>query len=225
MQKVLTFILVFLTINTFAQTLELTPSYGYRVGGKIDVYYGPDLGYLRINDSQSYGIDLSYPVRPELMVNFSWYGQSTTADFYDYGYAPDINQLGDANVNYYMLSGLYQKPGGGATPFGGFGIGAATAKLTTLNSDVLVRFAASLQAGIKFDISHLLGIRVRAAMLMPLQFGSGGLFCGVGTGGSGCSVSVGASSSIIQGDFSAGLVLKLGGKTNQPTSPSTSPNW
>jgi|GEM_PF-6959611 len=46
-------------------------------------------------------------------------------------------------------------------------------------------------------------------MLLPLQFGSGGLYCGIATGGSGCSVGVGASSTIIQGDFSAGIVLKL----------------
>lgn len=188
------------------------------------MYYGPDLGYLKINDSESWGVDLSYPVRADFDVNFSWYGQFTTVDFYNYGYNPDLQSLGDASVNYYMLSGIYKRHRDGITPFGGFGIGVATARLTTLDSDAAVRFAASLQAGIKFDLSDMLGLRIRAAMLTPLQFGSGGLFCGIGTGGSGCSVSVGASSSILQGDFSAGLVLKLGGNT-QKTTPSTPPNW
>lgn len=224
MNRLFTLALVFFSLSTFAQSIEITPNYGYRVGGKIDVYYGSDLGYLRINDSQSYGVDLSYPLRPDFAINLSWFGQSTTLDFYDYGFGAEINQLGDISVNYYLLNGLYEKPGTGITPFGGFGIGLSTARLTTLDSDVLVRFAASLQAGVKFDLSSRLGFRIRAAMLTPLQFGSGGLFCGIGTGGSGCNVSVGASSTIIQGDFSAGIVLKLGGDS-QPTSPTTSPTW
>ncbi len=59
-------------------------------------------------------------------------------------------------------------------------------------------------------------------MLLPLQFGSGGVYCGIATGGSGCSVGVCASSTIIQRDFSAGIVLKLGRlklAANMPTRP------
>ena len=108
----------------------------------------------------------------------------------------------------------------------GIGLGAETAVLTDPKSDVLVRFAASLQGGAKFDLSEKIGLRIKAAMLMPLQFGSGGLFCGIGTGGSGCSVNVGASSSIIQGDFSAGVVVKLGNSdSQQEKSPSSNPVW
>lgn len=225
MKRVLFLALILLSIDTIAQSIELTPFYGYRVGGKVDVYSGPDLGYVRINDSQSFGLDLNYEVRPGVAVNLAWYGQSTIIDFYGYKNA-EIQKVGDAFTNYFLLSGIYEKSHGGITPFFGIGMGAATFVLTDPKSDVVVRFAAALQGGAKFDLSEKVGLRIRAAMLMPLQFGGGGLFCGVGTGGSGCSVNVGASSSIIQGDFSAGIVVKLGDSSSQHSkSPTSSPQW
>lgn len=225
MKQIIFLTLILFCIDAAGQSIEITPSYGYRVGGELDVYSGPYLGYIRFKDSESFGIDLNYEVRPGLAVNLAWYGQSTTVDFYGYQNA-EIEKLGDSFVNYFMLSGIVEKDHAGITPFVGAGLGAATAMLTDPKSDVLVRFAASLQGGAKFDLSDKIGLKIRAAMLMPLQFGSGGLFCGVGTGGSGCSVSVGASSSIIQGDFSAGLVLKLGESGSQHAkSPTSSPTW
>lgn len=225
MKKLLFLALILFSVDLAAQSIELTPSYGYRVGGRVDVYSGPYLGYIRIGDSQSFGLDLNYEVKPGIAVNLAWYGQSTNIDFYGYQNA-EIQKVGDSFINYFMLSGLYEKNHGGITPFGGVGLGAATIVLTDPASDVVVRFAASLQGGAKFDLSDRVGLKIRAAMLMPLQFGGGGLFCGVGTGGSGCSVNVGASSSIIQGDFSAGLVVKLGPSDSQHAkSPTSSPTW
>src|SRR5690554_1866114 len=225
MKRILLFALILFSLDTLAQSLELTPYYGYRVGGRIDVYSGPDLGYVRFRDSESFGLDLNYELRTGMSVNLAWYGQSTFVDFYGYNNA-EIQKVGDSFVNYFMLSGIYEKQHGGITPFAGLGLGAATTILTDPKSDVVVRFAASLQGGAKFDLSERIGLRIKAAMLMPLQFGSGGLFCGIGTGGSGCSVNVGASSSILQGDFSAGLIVKLGDSNSQHgKTPSSSPTW
>ena len=88
------------------------------------------------------------------------------------------------------------------------------------------RFAVGLNGGVKIDLGTRLALQLRGAMLLPMQFGGGGLFCGIGTGGSGCSVSVGASTTVIQGDISGGIVLRLGDvDTPHQPSPSSSPNW
>lgn len=225
MKKFIVFALLLSCLDTVAQTMELTPFYGYRIGGRLDVYNGPDLGYIKMVDSESFGLDLNYKLESGVAINLAWYGQSTTVDFYGYNNS-EIEKVGDAFANYFLVSGIYEKKQSGITPFAGFGIGMATFVLTDPKSDVVYRFAASLQGGVKFDLSEKVGLRIRAVMLTPLQFGGGGLFCGVGTGGSGCSVNVGASSSIIQGDFSAGLVVKLGDSdSNYSKTPGSSPNW
>ncbi len=226
MKYLATFTLILLTIQLSAQKVQISPFIGYRVGGGIDVFYNNDFGSLEIVESESFGLDLTVVLPSDFKVSLAWYAQSTVTDFYGYGVG-DYSRLGDTWVNYFIASGIYEKPVGRAKPFGGIGLGLATAQLTELDSDVLVRLAASMQAGVQLELSELLGVKFRAALLAPLQFGGGGLFCGIGTGGSGCSVSVGASSSILQGDFSAGLVLNIGGgsETSQKRSPASSPGW
>jgi hypothetical protein len=43
-----------------------------------------------------------------------------------------------------------------------------------------------------------------------MQFGGIGFGCGIGTGGGGCGAGASTYTSIIQGDFTGGIVLKLG---------------
>ena len=207
------FLLLF-SLNSLAQYsaddsngLEVSAFYGYRFGGKIDVFYGPDLGYIKINDNAAYGVDLSYRVRDRFMLNLQWSRQDTDMDFYGYqeiGAEP----LGDVAVEYFMVSGLSEAgdPSSQVVPFGGAGIGLVVATPQERNLDTAYRFAFTLQGGVKIWLNDKVGLRLRGAMLAPMQWGSGGLFC---SSGSGCDVGVGASTTILQGEFSGGVVVKL----------------
>jgi hypothetical protein len=112
------------------------------------------------------------------------------------------------------------------TPFGNIGLGAVIFDPSRPEFASESRFAVGLNGGVKIGLSHRIALQLRGGILMPMQFGGGGLFCSIGTGGSGCGVNVGASTTIIQGDISGGIVLRLGDvdSDHKPT-PSTSPNW
>lgn len=99
MKRILFLALVLFSVDTIAQSIELTPFYGYRVGGRIDVYSGSDLGYVRFVDSESFGLDLKYEARPGFSVNLAWYDQSTNVNFYGFKNA-EIQNLGKSFVNY-----------------------------------------------------------------------------------------------------------------------------
>jgi len=207
------FLLLF-SLNSLAQYsaddsngLEVSAFYGYRFGGKVDVFYGPDLGYIKINDNAAYGVDLSYRVRNRFMLNLQWSRQDTDMDFYGYqeiGAEP----LGDVAVEYFMISALSEagNPLSQVVPFGGAGIGLVVATPQERNLDTAYRFAFTLQGGVKIWLNDKVGLRLRGAMLAPMQWGSGGLFCSTG---SGCNIGVGASTTILQGEFSGGVVVKL----------------
>ncbi len=221
MKKFLLFGLVLLSLDLAAQ-LQISGSYGYRVGGEVDVYYGGDLGYIKIADSESFSVDLDYQLRDGFSVSLQWFAQDTRMDFHGFN-SFDLEHLGGAWNNYFLVNGVYEKEINQIVPFGGIGLGIATASFDDPRYDTSVHFAAALQGGLKIFFTERLGIKLKAAMLMPLQYGSGGLYCGTG---SGCSVGAGASTTIIQGDFSGGVVVKLGETNSKPhTSYSSSPTW
>jgi hypothetical protein len=66
-------------------------------------------------------------------------------------------------------------------------------------------FSMTLGGGIKVYFSDRVGVRFQGRLLFPLVYSSAGLFCGTG----GCSVGMGAGSSILQVDFTAGLIFIL----------------
>ena len=55
-----------------------------------------------------------------------------------------------------------------------------------------------------------IGIRAQGRFLIPITFSGAGMYCGIGTGGSGCSIGTSGWGTILQGDISGGLVIRLG---------------
>jgi hypothetical protein len=220
MKKILLLLCLVAGIDSVAQ-IELTGFYGYRTGGRLDAYYNNNYGAIRVNDSPSFGAGIDYQLRPGFAVGLEWYGQKSDMDFYG---ITEITDIADIWLNYFLISGIYEKEIERITPFGGLGIGFSTASSSDISVDTQVYFAADLQAGVKVALNERISLKLRAAMLMPLQFGSAGIFCG---SGSGCGVGVGASTTIIQGDFSGGIVLKLGdtNSSHHSPSPSSRPTW
>lgn len=214
MNRLLTILLAIFSLSTFAQNsteepvgLEISGFYGYRFGGKIDVFYNSDLGYVKINDNAAYGVDLSYQIRRGFSLNLLWTRQSTDIDFYGY---TDVRaqSLGDFHIDYFVLSGVsdFGTTNSKVIPFGGAGVGLFVATPDRNEFETTYRFAFTLQGGIKIWLNNRLGLKLRGAILGPMQWGSGGLFCG---SGSGCQVGVGASTTILQGEFSGGVVVKI----------------
>lgn len=225
MKKLLLVALTVLSAGVYAQEIQLTGSYGYRFGGTIDVYYNGRYGEIKLEDSESFSFDLTYKLREDFGISVQYWGQNTQLDYYGYA-APELEGLGDILLSYVLAGPVWEKRINHVTPFGNFGAGAAIFDPSRPDFSTEWMFAVGLNGGVKIDLGSRIALQLRGGMLIPMQFSGGGLFCSVGTGGSGCGVGVGASSSIIQGDISGGIVLRLGDvQTAHKPSPTTSPNW
>ena len=212
-------------LTAVGQEIQLTGSYGYRFGGSVDVYYNGRFGELKFEDSESFSFDLTYKIREDFGISVQYWGQNTSLDYYGY-IDPELSDLGNILLSYILVGPVYEKRINNVTPFGNLGVGAAILDPSRKEFDTTSRFAVSLNGGVKIDLSHRIALQLRGALLMPMQFSGGGLFCSVGTGGSGCGVDVGASTTILQGDISGGIVVRLGDSTApMKKSPSSSPNW
>jgi len=164
-------------------------------------------GYrIRIDGSQNYGagIGLTTPVG---LVEFNYMGYSSSMR--QDGGIVDVVQPQPININYYQIGILktlleHEK----LVPYGMFSLGASSFNPTEdpLNA---WRFTISLGLGMRYFFTPVIGIRLQARMLMPLYFGGVGFGCGVGTNGSSCGGSTYFGVEILQGDFTAGIVLKI----------------
>lgn len=228
MKKTLLFLLVsvFIGFSAFAQQpmagtnnltkskksgpkIEITPMVGYFFGGSIKFYEGK----LKVKDNISYGVAVGVPLPSGITIEFNYITMPSTAQwrpYYSYEIRYPERNFG-VNVNYFNLGSTRNVPlAENVVGFGALRLGAAYFNSTASDIDDVWRFEASLGAGLKVYVTEKVGLRFSGNFHIPMVFSGGGLFCGIGTGGSGCSVGVGSTSSILQGDLSAGLIFRLG---------------
>jgi hypothetical protein len=65
---ILIIITFFFSSNLFAQTIEITPSYGYQFGTKLN--YDPN--YVKVSDSDQWVVTLGFETYDDLMVELSY---------------------------------------------------------------------------------------------------------------------------------------------------------
>ena len=136
-----------------------------------------------------------------MVVEFEWMQTQTTLQYFDLP-----NQREDVTLNYYMLGFNQELSEGPAVPFGIFNIGIMNMKGHDINFSENW-FTVGIGGGLKYYLSEKIGIRLQARLFLPMQFAGVGFGCG----SYGCGSGVSGYATTIQGDFTGGLILKLGG--------------
>lgn len=197
--------------NLFAQ-IEITPFGGWLWTGSIPAYRQD----IKISDEGNYGFRIGATVRPQVVAEFEWNHTNNVASGREYILNGNLGDFVNVPItmNYYMLGAVYESTfDSQVVPFGMVNLGAvniaadATQNYSSISE---LYFAAGFGGGLKYYFSDKIGIRLQARLLFPMQFGGVGFGCGIGTGGSGCGAGVSTYTSIIQGDFTGGIILKLG---------------
>jgi opacity protein-like surface antigen len=214
-KKYILSLLLLLSFASFAQRqVELIGFGGYMLNGKIKTYTGD----FPVDDNANYGGIVSIQGYSNTFFELMYNRTDTKFSYIrngGFGFLGDEKL--DISVEYYQAGILHQldihdiiKPFGIATigavrfhpkddvDFDGDGLYVSA-------SDEW-RMAATVGAGLKFLLSGRVGIRLQARILLPMDFD--GLFVGIGTGG----VSSGAGFRIpmLSGDFTGGLIIRIG---------------
>lgn len=157
-------IVMFLTLASSAAAgtgqIDLTLAGTYQFGGKFELE-DFDFGFidLKIEDSGGAAIFLGIPVIRDLQLELIAVRQETEVAIDEGGFAGDF-VIGDADLNYYHLGGLWSFPIGQIEPYI-----AISAGLTRFSFDIPGvgddSFASvSFGAGFKVRFSQHLGVRV-----------------------------------------------------------------
>jgi len=182
--------------------IEITPFVGYQFGGSHNVYEGE----INIDDAENFGIAVNFdlPYKTGTQFELLWIMQKSRLDKKDY-FTGITEPLFNLYTHYMQLGGVYGLQRNNVLPFISLSFGAVLFHPTSARYSDEWFFSASLGGGLKFYLTERVGLRLQARALFPLIWGSGGLWCGTG----GCSVGIGSTTTIVQGDVTAGLIIRL----------------
>ena len=199
-----------LLVGQFAwsQAIELTPSYGYQLGTKLN--YGPN--FLRFDDGDQLGIVLGFETADELMAEITYIRHSSVLSVRDVLLGPQEEFLADLTADWFQVGATRYFQDDTIKPFAGGGLGLAVFTPNNENLDIISRgldsqtiFAFHVKAGLNIMLSEVIGINLQGSLLMPVNWG--GFYVGVGPGGPATGVSVGSTTVI--GAFTGGLVFRF----------------
>jgi len=200
MKKILFIFAVFFVLGnySYAQKVEITPQYGYQVGAKYN-YYG---GYIKLKSSDQYGLTFGINATDDISVEFMWAQQNTDIRIKDFQFYPQETTLTDVVVNHYQIGAIHMFGYSDARPFAGLSAGWSSFNPDLDRYDGTTTFTLGITGGLKYFFTDRIGIRIQSQLLMPVSWG------GVYVGGGGSGVTAGGS--ILQLNFSGGLIIGLG---------------
>ena len=191
-------ILLTVTHSFYAQKVEITPQYGYQVGAKYN-YYG---GYLKLKDSDQYGVTIGVNPNDDISVEFMWAQQNTSMSIKDYIRFPQETELSDIVVNHYQIGAIHMFGYSDARPYAGLSMGWSTWNPEKERYNSTTTFTMGISGGLKYFFTDHIGIRLQSQLLMPVSWG--GVYIGNGGGG------VTTGGSVLQLNFSGGIIIGLG---------------
>lgn len=190
---------IFLFSSARAQKFELTPQYGYQIGAKYNYYRG----HVKLDASSQFGLTAGVNMTDDITAEFMWAQQNTSVRVKDAEHYPTEEEVTDIVVNHYQIGAIHMFGYSDARPFAGVSAGWSTFNPEESIYASNTKFTFGVTGGIKYFFSDHVGIRVQTQLLVPVDWG--GVYIGGGGGG------VSAGGSLLQLNFSGGLVLAFGG--------------
>jgi hypothetical protein len=198
------FLMAFLSFSASSQVIEITPSYGYQFGAKLG--YGPN--YLKLEDSDQFGVTLGVETYTCLMADLTYINMSSELRIRDVVFSPLENKLADFNLDWFLIGATRYFKQGKVKPFAGGSLGLVVVSPSNENNTIIdnnldstTRFAFSFKGGVNIMLTDVIGLNLQGNLYFPVNW------AGVYVGPDGARISTG--STVILGGFSAGLVFRL----------------
>jgi len=167
------------------------------VGAKYS-YHG---GYIKMPDSDQFGLTVSMAISNEISAEFFWAQQNSTIRIKDFLIFPRETEITNIRVNHYQFGAIHKFGSGKAIPFAGMSAGWSTFNPEDGFSSS-TKFSFGATGGVKYFFSDRIGFRLQAQLLIPIDWG--GVY--FGSGGAGVS----AGGSLVLLNFSGGLIFAFG---------------
>lgn len=192
--------------NLNAQAIEITPSYGYQFGTRVD-YFG---GYVKAEPSGQWGIAAGAEIRKNLVAKLSYVSMATEIRGRDFEFTENSEvRISDLQNDWFLVGAQQYFQDGKVRPFVGAGLGLVVVSPKNINRSEFENlrlssrtfFAFNFEGGVNIMFSETIGINLQGNLYFPVNYG--GFY--VGSGGAGITT----GSTQIIGGFSGGLVFRF----------------
>ena len=196
----------FVSLSLFGQSVEITGSYGYQFGTRVDYPFG----YVKAEANPQWGISAGIEVLPKLVTKLSYVSMNTALRGRDIDFTNNRElRIADLQNDWFLFGVQRYFQDGKIKPFAGTGLGFVVVspqninrtQFTNLDLEQRTFFAFNVEAGINYMFSESIGFNLQGNLYFPVNYS--GFY--IGTGGAG--LTTGATQII--GSFSGGLVVKL----------------
>jgi outer membrane protein with beta-barrel domain len=190
-----------------AQAFEITPYWGYRLGGDFSDFSTNGVDNLEIKDGDAWGLILTLNVRPDAQIEFQYSQQSSTLQGNGGLFTPANSDLFDLNVEEWLIGGSYTagRPANPARGFIGFSLGVTNFEPQTSAFEGDSEFAFSFYGGVKVALAKHVGLRFQGQWVSTYVGSGTDVFCDP----FGFCYTVQSGSYLNQFEVAAGLALKF----------------
>jgi len=202
MKKLLLAGLLLIFTNSIYSQIELTPTFGYSVNGKIKTLNG----YLNVQGSETYGGILSIGIGYNNFIELS-YNRSTPTVIEEGFTGGNEKDRFETGIEHYQIGSLreFEIDNEQVLPFAKFSVGASRYfSRSEFNYDSWF-FSLSFGGGVKVFFNDNIGLRLQTTLLLPSAWGGNNVYCGWG----GCYPYSSYYIPIVHWDNSLGLIFKF----------------
>jgi hypothetical protein len=162
-----------------AQVFEITPYYGYRLGGEFTDFSTYGVDDLEIKDGGAWGIILTLNVNPNAQIELQYSQQSTTLQGSGFVFVPSGADLFDLNVENWLVGASYTggKPRNQARGFVGASLGVTNFEPKTAGFAGDSQFAFGLYGGVKVALAKHIGLRFQGQWVATWVGSDAEVFC------------------------------------------------
>lgn len=189
-----------------AQRIEVNALSAYMFGTSTDYMYESGLRYgdISIAPSAVHGAAVDITLDKNIMFEVQYMMQQTRAE--ERGLNRQVVHETDLTNHFVQAGGLYsQSVGPSADVFGGVMFGLEVFSPSKPQYESVVRFLGTLTGGTKVWITDAVGLRVQAALNMPMVLSGVGFYFGTGGADYGASTFV----QLLQFNLGGGVVVRL----------------
>ena len=203
MKKYTLLILIAFFCTAHSQTrIEFTPIVGFTLNGNIDTFNSE----FNISNDISYGGLVTVMLNDYMGLELSYKRSNNEVKEFFFPTATQFRY--DVGIEHYQIGFQRLFSTDEFQPFAQSSLGASRYFRRDNKNDILA-FSMTFGGGFKYFFNENFGLRVQSNLILPMEFGGAGFFCGIDSTGGGCGTAASFYVPTVHWESSVGLIYRI----------------
>lgn len=183
-------------------SIEFTPIFGFTLNGNVDTFNSE----FNISNDISYGGLVTVMLSDYMGLELSYKRSNNEVREFFFPTATQFRY--DAGIEHYQIGFQRVFSTEEFQPFALGSLGASRYFRRDNKNDILA-FSMTFGGGIKYFFNDNFGLRLQSNLILPMEFGGAGFFCGIGSAGGSCGTTASFYVPTVHWESSIGLIYRM----------------